>query len=97
MHKLFRSDIDNSDGYIHIYENDDLSEEKLNNILNKYIKTEFALIYINSQNAFETKTKDIYLKIKPYIKTERIRIASPCFNGKIITEPSGVAVGSLTS
>ncbi|MEA1988326.1 MAG: hypothetical protein U9N57_03825 [Pseudomonadota bacterium] len=96
MHKLFQSDIDKSDGYEHVFENDDLSEEKLNNFIKQYIETDKVLVYVNSQNAFECKTSSIYSKIKAFIKKDRIRIASPCFSGKILTETTGVAVGSLT-
>jgi len=97
MHKLFPGDIDKSNGYEHIYKDDELDETMLNNFLAKYINTDNVFIYVNSQNAFECKTPNIYKCIQPHVKNERIRIATPDFNVKIITELTGVAAGSITN
>lgn len=97
MHKLFRGDIDKSDGYVHVFTNEELDKNKIDDFLSSYIDTDTVYIYVTSQNAFECKTKDIYKNIKQHMKNHRLRIATPDFHVKILTEPTGVAVGSITN
>ena len=96
MHKLFAYDIDKSDGYKHLFTKDELDKSKLNELLQEYISSDTVLVYVNSQNVFECDKNELYKNIKPFIKNDRIRIASPDFNEKILTETTGVAIGSLT-
>ena len=68
MHRLFYGDIDISDGYQHLYVNDELDESKYSEFIQSYIRGNTILIYVNSQEAIESNIKDSYLYVKQHMK-----------------------------
>ena len=74
MHKLFYGDIDKSDGYRHVFTNDELDPDKFNDVLDSYIETDITHVYIDSQNAFECQTNEVFEAIKMHFKTQMVEI-----------------------
>jgi len=96
MHKLFRDDIDKSDGYVHLFTNDELDVSKYNAFVSSYIQDENILVYVNSQNVHYCSIKESFELVRKNMSNSRIRLANESFSAKILIESMGVGVGHLT-
>lgn len=97
MHKLFYSDINTTNGYVHLLKNDSLNRELFEIFVTNYIHDENLLIYVNSQSAFSCTLNESYEIVKSNYSKNRIKIANKSFTAKIIIEPTGVGVGHVTA
>jgi hypothetical protein len=97
MHKLFSGDIDTSDGYVHLFTNDELDISKYEAFVSSYIHGEAVLVFINSQNVHQCTIHESFELVRDNMANNRIRLANENFSAKILIESIGVGVGNLTS
>jgi hypothetical protein len=96
MHKLFSGDIDTSDGYVHLFTNDELDISKYEAFVSSYIHDETVLVFINSQNVHHCTIHESFELVRDNMANNRIRLANENFSAKILIESTGVGVGNLT-
>ncbi|VEE16534.1 hypothetical protein [Ectopseudomonas mendocina] len=94
MHKLFYGDIPHNDGWVHLMIDDALSHNKVNDLIEKYIKGDELLIFVDPQHCAYSNKSAAFEHIKTLIKYGVIRIADPRFHGRILINPIGVGTGN---
>jgi molybdopterin-biosynthesis enzyme MoeA-like protein len=74
-----------------------LDQTKFQNFVRRYMAQDNLVLYANSQTAIYGNIEQAFGFTRENMTENRIRIASEDFSAKIIIEPTGVAVGHLTS
>jgi hypothetical protein len=95
MHRLFYGDIPDTDGWAQLMVNGELNAERVNSLINRYIKTENLLLFVNSQHCAYTLKSDAFEHTKKLILHGTVRIADPQFHARILISQIGVGVGSV--
>lgn len=94
MHKLFYGDIPQNDGWVNLMIDDTLSRNRVNDLIEKYIKGDELLIFVDPQHCVHSNKSVAFEHIEILIKYGTIRIADPCFHGRILINPIGVGAGN---
>ena len=94
MHKLFYGDIPHNDGWLHLMVGDSIDRNSVNGLIEKYIKGDELLIFVDPQHCVYSNKSAAFEHIETFIKRGTIRIADPNFHGRILINPIGVGCGN---
>lgn len=93
MHRLFPGDLPGAGEYVHLMSDDELSRERVDALLNRYIVGNELLIFVNRNYCAFSGRAEAFEYIREFMLHGRVKIADPRFRGKVIIEPLGVGAG----
>jgi len=97
MHRLFVGSLPGSDAWVHLMQNDKLSERKVMSLIDQYIDGDTLLLFVNSQNCLCCSKPEAFANVERLLAVGALRIADPAFRGRVLIEPSlGVGAGHKT-
>lgn len=94
MHRLFRGDIPQTDGWVHLIVDGEFDRSRVDSLINRYIQGDELLLFVNAQHCVSSTRVDAFTHIKSLLPHGTVRIADPRFHARILINQIGVGVGS---
>ncbi len=94
MHKLFYGDISQADGWVHLFENGELNQARVDSLISRYIEGDELLLFVNAQHCAHTNRFSAFPYVRDFLNYGVVRIADLKFRARILIHPIGVGVGS---
>jgi hypothetical protein len=97
MHRLFYGDISQGDGWVHLIEDNQWSNERVNSFLARYFDEGELLLFVNANKCESCLREQAPSRIIHLVQHGRIKIADEYFRSRMLIHPTGVGVAQKCS